>query len=311
MAAKKWRKKVLTFKIETTYGTNAVPTGAANAVRAKNVTWNPMEGQDVDLGHETPYLGNQGTTPADLHATLSFEIDLVGSGTAGTAPESGAVLRALGCAETVSAGTSVTYNPISGAMEAATIQLNIDGILYQTTGARGDCDIVANASGIPVLQCKFTGLFVAPSDTAAQTPDYSAWLDPKVVSNANSPVFTIDGDDRIMRSFKMAFGNDVQPRFLVGAEEIVVPDRAEMVEMQIEATALSGFNPYAIAAAGGDVPLVLQHEAAAGRIVTLNIPKVQLMRPGAPTEAQGIMEWPLSGKPLPDAGNDQWTLVFT
>ncbi|WP_425099135.1 phage tail tube protein [Tropicibacter sp. S64] len=309
--AKFWRKKVVTFKIESAYGTNATPTGAANAVRAMNVSWNPMEGQDVELGHETPWLGNQGTVVADQHATLSFELPLVGSGAAGTAPECGPVLRAMGLAQTIVASTSVTYNPISSGFESATIQLEIDGVLFQTVGARGDMDIVANASGIPVLMCRFTGLWVAPSDATITSPDISNWLDPKVVSNANTPVFTIDGDDHVMRSFKLALGNDLQTRFLVGVEEIVIVDRAEMVETQIEATALSVLNPYTLAAAGSDVPIVLQHEAVAGRIVTLNVPKAKIMRPGAPTEAQGIMEWPLSFKPLPDTGNDQFTIVFT
>ncbi|MBY6118543.1 hypothetical protein KUV64_05325 [Mameliella alba] len=308
---KYWRKKVLTFKLEDTYGTNSGPTGAANAVRAKNVKWNPMNGQDVELGHETPYLGNSGTIPADVHATLSFDLDLVGSGAAGTAPEAGSVLRALGCAETVVADTSVTYNPISGDMEAATIALNIDGILFVTTGARGDCDLIANASGIPLLQCRFTGLFTVPTDAAPETPDYSAWLDPKVISNANTPVFTIDGGSRVMRSFKMAFGNDIQPRFLVGDENIAMPDRSEQIECQIQATALSVFNPYALALSGSRVPINLQHEAVAGRIVTLSVPNAQVMRPGEPTEGQGIMEWPLMFTPRADSGNDQWTLTFT
>jgi len=35
------------------------------------------------------------------------------------------------------------------------------------------------------------------------------------------------------------------------------------------------------------------------------------VHPGAPTEAQGITEWPLNLTPLPDTGNDQWTLTLT
>lgn len=40
-----WRKKVLTFKLETTYGTDATPTGAANAVLAIDMAVMPMARQ--------------------------------------------------------------------------------------------------------------------------------------------------------------------------------------------------------------------------------------------------------------------------
>lgn len=311
MAAKYWRKKVILAKLESTYGTDPTPTGAADAVRAKNVRFNPQEGGDKDLGHETPYMGANATIAVDLHGTLEFDVDLVGSGTAGTAPAFGALLRGCGMAETIVADTSVTYNPISAAFESLTLYLNVDGILYTMTGARGTCTIEANASSEPLLRFKFTALYTAPSDAGAPTPTLTGWLDPKVVSDRNTPTFTIAGSDRILRSMTLDLGNTVEPRFLVNHEEIVISDRAEMLQMQVEAAALAAFNPYALAEAGTRVAIVLQHEATAGRIITLSVPTAQAMRPGTPTEAQGITEWPLSFKPLPALGNDQFTLAFT
>ncbi len=307
----RWREKTLLFKIEATYGTDAEPTGAANAVRAKNVAWNPMEGQDVDLAHEQPDLGGSPTIVADLHATLEFEVDLVGSGVAGTAPAFGPILRALGCAETVAAATSVTYNPVSSGHDAATVYLNVGGILYTSLGVRASGTITLNASGVPILKVMMAGLWVAPADQAKPTPDFTGWNNPKIVSHANS-AFTIDGSARVLRSFTFDLGNEVEPRFLVGNESIEIVDRAEKLDVQIEAVPLATFNPYALAESGDRVPVVFTHEkATAGRIITLTAPTCQLMRPGAPTEAQGITEWPLSFKPLPTTGNDQWTLAFT
>lgn len=309
--AKFWRKKVILFKVETAYGTDAVPTGAVNAIKAKNVRLTPMEGTDVDLGHEQPFLGNQGSAIADLHANLTFEVDLVGSGTAGQAPAFGPLLLACGCAETTVADTSVTYNPISANMDAGTSYINIDGLLFVSTGMRGTFDLVVNASGVPVLQFNMTGLYVPPSDSPAPTPDYSTWPDPKVASNQNTPVFQIDGADLIMRSFKLTMGNEVSPRFLIGHEEVVISDRAEMIETQIETPDLATFNPYALAEQQTRVSLTLTHEAQAGRVATLAVPSAQMQRPDAPTDAQGIVESPLRLKPLPVTGNDQWTLTFT
>ncbi|MCT4554630.1 MAG: phage tail tube protein [Pelagimonas sp.] len=306
-----WKDKVLLFKAEATYGVDPNPSGAADAVRAKNVTFRPMEGTDVDLGHETPYLGANETLPAELHATLSFECDLVGSGVAGTPPPYASALKACATAETVDPGVSVTFNPVSDNHDSATAYLNIGGILYRSNGMRGNCEIVVNASGVPVLMFSFTGLFVAPSDQAKPTPDYSAWLDPKVASNANTPVFEMGGNGRVLRSFKLNFGNEVQGRFLIGKEEIASPDRNDMIECQVEATPLAIFDPYALALNGTDLTIALQHGTVPGRIVSLNVPRGRMQRPGAPTQSQGVMEHPLSIKALPVNGNDQWTLTFT
>ncbi|MEL6888376.1 MAG: hypothetical protein AAFO86_06670, partial [Pseudomonadota bacterium] len=92
-----WRDKIMAIDIETTYGTDASPAGA-DAVLAKQVTLSPMEGNDLDRELELPYFGSQGTIPVELHAKLAFEVELAPSGTAGTAPAWGKLLRACGCA---------------------------------------------------------------------------------------------------------------------------------------------------------------------------------------------------------------------
>ncbi|NTT88503.1 hypothetical protein HS053_21670, partial [Tabrizicola sp. SY72] len=45
-----WRLQALLAKIETVYGTDPTPTGAANAILAEDVRVMPMEGQDVTRG---------------------------------------------------------------------------------------------------------------------------------------------------------------------------------------------------------------------------------------------------------------------
>lgn len=306
-----FRKKVLLAKIEATYGTDANPTGAANAILASEISIQPMEGSDLDRGHDTPYLGANATIPVDVHSVATFKVELAGSGAAGTAPGWGPLLRACGVAETVSAGTSVLYNPISDAFESVTTYLNIDGTLYALIGARGNCDITVNASGIPQLEFTFTGLWVKPTAQALPTPVYSAFQKPLAGSKANTPTFTIDGDAHVLRSFKLGLGNDVQGRFLIGEEEIVIADRSDMIDLQIKAVPLATLDPFALARDQATVPLQLVHGKTAGNIATLDVDTAQMQRPTGITEAQGIKEWPLKMVPLPGAGNDQWTLTLT
>lgn len=307
----RFRKKVLLAKIETTYGTDATPTGAANAMLASNISIQPMEGSDAERGHDQPFLGNDGTIPYDLHSRMTFQVELAGSGTAGTAPAWGPLLRACGAAETIAASTSVTYNPISDGFESATIYLNIDGTLYALLGARGTATFRVNASAIPVIEFEFTGLWTKPVASALPTADVSAFQKPLVGSAANTPTFTIDGTGHVMRNFALVLGNEVEARFLIGAEAIEIIDRAETLETQIEAVALSTLDPFALARDQGTVAVSLVHGKTAGSIATIAVPNAQVQRPGSPVEAQGIKEWPLNFAPKPVTGNDQWTLTLT
>jgi len=309
--ALRFRRKMLLAKIEGTYGTDAVPTGLADAVLANDIEISPMEGADADRGHDQLYLGANATIPYDLHMVISFEVELEPSGTAGVAPAWAPLMRACAVGETIVADTSVAYAPISENHESVTIHFNIDGQLHALTGARGTAVVTVAASGIPTMRFTFTGLWTKPTDDTLPTVDLTAWQKPRVASDTNTPTFTIAGTDHVLRSLTLDLGNQVEGRFLIGAEQIMIVDRAESMEAQIEATALATLDPYALARDQTEVELNLVHGTGAGRVATLNVPAAQVQRPGAPTEAQGIMEWPLRMVPLPVTGNDQWTITLT
>ena len=310
-----WRKKVLLAKIETTYGTDPTPTGVANAILAVDVKLNPMEGQDIERGLDLPWFANDGTIPADLHMKLSFKVELQASGALGVAPAWGPLIRACGWAQTIVASTSVTYNPISSGLESATFYLNIDGQLHVMKGARGTCKLTIGAQSIPYLEFSFQGLFAVPTDTAAPTPTLTGFKDPLAASAANTPVFTLGGVSLVLRSLTFDFGNKLENRFLIGgssaAHSVQITDRAETLEMNVEAVAMSTLNPFSLAQAMTTSVVALQHGTAAGYRATLNVPALQLQRPANLDNTQNILEWPLRGIPKPVSGNDQATLVLT
>lgn len=307
----RWKSKILLAKIETTYGTDAVPTGAANAILATNVEFKPMEGQDVSRELELPYLAAQPTVATALFSTLSFRVELAPSGTAGTAPAWGVLLRACGVAQTLSAGVSVTYNPISDNHESASIYFWIGGTRYVIKGARGTAVLRCTAQGILYIEFAFTGLFSVASEQARPTPDLAAFKKPQVATTVNTPTFTIDGTAFVMRSFALDLGNDVQTRFLVGADQVLIVDRSDKIATQVEAVPMTTWNPYQKALDGTAVPVQLVHGTGAGRISTLAVAAAQVQRPAGLENAQNIVEWPLGLVPLPTAGNDQWTLTLT
>jgi len=308
-----WKSKILLAKIEASYGTDAAPTGADNAILATNVSLSPMEGQDVSRELELPWLAAQATIPAGLFSRLTFRVELVGSGTAGVAPAWGVLLRMCAASQTVVTDTSVTYRPVTDSHESGTIHFWVGPTRYVLRGTRGTAVIRLNAQGIAVLEFTFTGLFAQPSDVARPTPDLTAFLRPKIVSSANTPVFTVDAIPLVMRNYAADLGNDVQTRFLVGAENVLIVDRPrELVSFQVEAVPLATYDPYAAALDEDEfLEIEIQHEDTAGRTITLTHPATQPQRPGGLANQQNITEWPLRHVPQPVNGNDQWALVLT
>lgn len=307
---KYWRKKVLLAKIEATYGTDALPA-AANAIEAQDVQLRPMEGQDVDRALERPYFGSSGTIPVDLHMVLTFKVQLAGSGAAGTAPAWGVLLRGCAMAETITPGQDAVYNPVSDGIESLTFYLNIDGVLFKLRGGRGTLEVDVNASGIPEASFTFTGVFTKASDQAAPTPDYTAWQVPEAASSANTPVFTLNGQARVMRSFKLNVANTVSPRFLIGRDSIEITDRQALVECQVEGTNIAGFDPFQLALDRSSVAVALTHGTQAGQRVAIAVPAAQMQRPGQAANGDGVVEWPLRLSAKPVAGNDDFTITVS
>lgn len=104
--ALKWRKKALLIKSEVTYGVDPVPTGLANAILGLDVELTPLEGEELRRGVLKPFLGQMPSTLVGIHALLSFGIEFAGSGTGGTPPAYGPILRACGLAETAITGNA-------------------------------------------------------------------------------------------------------------------------------------------------------------------------------------------------------------
>lgn len=307
----KWPNKILLVKIESPYGVDASPSGASNAVLASNIELKPMEGTDVDRELEQPWLSANETIPTGLHSKISFSVELAPSGTAGTPPAWGPMLRGCGVAEVITASTSVAYNPVTDDHEGVTIKIYIAKTLYAMVGARGTCKLNLTAQAVPKLEFEFTGLFVKPAEGTRPTVDLSGFKGPQVVTKANTPTFSIGATDFEMKSAMLDLGNTVEGRFLVKQEEILITDKSEMFETTVNALALTTFDPFDLALNQTKSVISLVHGTGAGKIASLGIPAAQMQRPQGLANSQNVKEWPLRMVPLPVSGNDQWTLTLT
>lgn len=306
------RLKVLLAKPEETYGVDPTLTGAADAILAKNVSLRPMEGQDVPRNLIQAHLAGEATIPAGLYTVIEFDTELVPSGTAGVAPAWGPLMRGAGFAEVIEEDVSVTYTPVSEGHESLYIKYWLGPTLHALNGARADATITIGAQGIPIIRWTYTGLWVPPADVARAAPTLTAWKKPLVASKKNTPAFSANGVNLVLRSYSLKFGNQVEPRLLIPSEQIMIVNRAEALDLDVEVAPLATFNPFALAEAQTQIPVSIQHGTVAGSKVTISAPMCQVKRPQGSQENQGIEERTLNLSPLPtDAGNDQISIVLT
>lgn len=305
-------QKVLLAKIEATPGVDANPTGAANAILAMDGKISPMEGADTSRDLDMPDGRANETIPTGLHGKITFSVELTASGTAGTPPAHGVLMRGCGCSEVVTPGASVEYARILSGYEALTIYFAIGRVRYVMLCSRGNAKINIQGAAVPKIEFEFTGLFTVPTDAAPATPDLTNFEEPLVATAENTPVFTIDGISFGMASAVLNLGNKVEPRFRVGEELVLITKRAEKFEAKVTAQRLNVWNPYQKAKDAARVPIVLTHGTEAGKIATVTIPSAQVQRPGGLSETDNILDWELNFLPLPDAAaTDQWRLTYT
>lgn len=107
----KFADKTILVAVETTYGTDAAPTGSANAIQIMDVSIVPMAGGTVTFDYVRPDLGARPKIPVNTHVTLSFAVAVAGRGTAGQVPGYGVLFRGCGMSQTTHAAAAIQASP--------------------------------------------------------------------------------------------------------------------------------------------------------------------------------------------------------
>ena len=133
------RIKGLAVELEATYNTDPTVDPATDAVLTRGLSVTPLEGDFIqrDLDRET--LGAEGDILVASRCVMAAQVEVAGSGAAGTVPVYEDLFRACGYgAGSVVASTSVTYNLVSSAFSSVWAEANLDGIEFIASGARGN-----------------------------------------------------------------------------------------------------------------------------------------------------------------------------
>ena len=306
------RKKLLLAKIEAAYGTDSTPTGSA-AILVRNLEVVPLQSDIVQRELIRPYLGNYEQLLANTRVQVTFEVELAGSGTAGTPPAYGPILRSCALSETLGAST-VTYQPESelSGFESTTLYFFIDGIRHVITGARGTFTLNGTVGAIPTIQFTMTGIFNAPTDTALAVPTYASQATPLIFKNGNTTSFSAFSYSGALQSIDFNIANEIIYRELIGGtKEVIITDRKPGGTLQIEAVLLAAKNYFTVSTGSTTGSITFQHGTAAGNRVTLTMAQSDLADVSY-ADMNGIQMLNLPYVATPTAaGNDELTLVFT
>lgn len=306
----KFDKKLLLIKLEATYGIDANPTGLANAILSKDVEITPLEAEALERGLVKPYLGADEDILVGEHILLTAKAELQGSGVAGTAPGLGVILRSSGFAEVIVAGTSVEYVLAAQDYESATVHFYQGDTLHAMRGAMASVKVMLE-KGIPYLEFNYIGLWVDPAKVVAPTSDFSVWQKPTPTGATRTSGFMLNGFAAEPTKLNLDVGQEVKYIESLTTAKIDITKRSASGSTTILAPELDQHNYFDDAKNSVTGPLTITHGNTAGKIVTIDCPKVQAKAPKySDFEGQAALDMDLKLIPT-SAGNDEIKMTFT
>jgi hypothetical protein len=307
------RKRLILAKIETTYGTDSLTaTTGAEALLVRNLDVTPLNADAASRDLVKFYYGNSEQLLSKTSSTISFEVELAGSGTAGTAPKYDPVLQACALAPT-SGGGSVTYNPVSASIKSCTIYINVDGVLHKFTGCRGTMSMNCSLGQIPTLKFDLTSIYNEPTDAAALSPTYDKQATPLIFKQGNTTAFTFFTTSTFcLSSFEFNLANEITYRELVNCnKEVIITDRKPAGSVMIEAPLTATKNFFNLATTDTTGGLTFLHGLNAGNRVTFTANQVDITAPTY-SDMDGIVMLSVPFVAIPTtAGNNEFSLAYS
>lgn len=229
------RKRLILAKTEATYGTDSSPAGT-DAILVKELEITPIEADVVSRDLIRPYLGNSDQLLANTRVSITFQVELAGSGTAATAPRFSSLLKACGMAETTTAaaitGTAQAGSAGSITLAAASSATDdiYNGMIITITGGTGSGGV-----GIITDYVGSTKVATVQKSTATFTPSASSTY--SIAANVGYKPVSASFD-----SASIYFNNDGVLHIITGARGTFVLN-AEVGEIPtIEFTMLGIYN---------------------------------------------------------------------
>lgn len=245
------RKTVILAKVEATIGTDAVPTGADNAILCDDAPELTPVGDKIERNVVRDSFSPAGHVIGAKEWNLNVVCELKGNDLntgEPVAPEIEPLL--LCCGMKVDTGTSGErkFIPTSERSEqkTATIYFYKDGQLRKLLGCRGSFKVECNVGQIPKITFTIRGLFNLPVDSSNPGTVTTSDMTPAVCTSMG---FKVDTYTPLgVTSLGLDLGATLSRRMDVNAAEgvagIEITGRRPTGSFDPEADTLVNFNPY-------------------------------------------------------------------
>ena len=308
------RNRILLCKEESVAGSDSTPTVSANALEVSNlkINWQgDLLDRDIMRGNISPVNPVVGKRWAEV----SFDLELKGGGTKGTASRIGDLLEACSMLETASAGSSVTYTPTSASQKTATIYVydndSASAVLHKITGTMGNFTMKLTAGQYGVLSFAMRGMYNAPSDVALTVaPTYETTTPPIV----ESCTFTLNSSNLLIaQELSLDLGNEVASRDDInspsGLKSFIIANRKGKGSFNPEAMLVASYGFWADWTGATQRALSCVVGTASGNKVTITAPKVTIDSI-ADGDRERILVRDVPFSLGQNAGNDELSLKF-
>jgi len=315
------RKTVVLAKIEATYGTDASPTEAANAILTTVPTID-TDAQLLERNYTRPSLSPTAPVTGRKLVRIGFQTELksqtnADAGSSASPIELDPILQMAGLIPDYNTGTDVTYSPISGQAatpfkSASVYVYSGNEVLHKALGSFANLTMEFVAGQYPVLTVDIMGRYSQPYDSVSIVVDYAGDL--PVMSESLSLVFGAVTGLRIP-NFTINLNNEIVERPDVNSAEglkgLRISGRRPTVTFRIEKELMATFGVYAALDAGTTYAVSFTHGATGGQKITITIPKFRFTKVGESEDA-GIAMLDVEGvcAANSDAGDDELTIKF-
>ncbi|MBL8387010.1 MAG: hypothetical protein JNK17_02115 [Hydrogenophaga sp.] len=308
---KKMRNMLVLAGVQTAQGTPLALTAGANAVLCRSAGPSVINAEFVKRPLIRGAMGNYGSDPNGIYRSLELEVELAGSGTAGTKPGQAALLVGCRMTETLTAGTKVDYQPATTGEKYLTMECYLDGVKFKMTDAIGTVSFEMSPGGYPIAKYKFIGVYEMLTDTPNPTGAvFTTQLKPLLVNKTNTPTFTIDALALPTSAFSLDLANDISWRELINYAAPDQADRNPTASVTVELGTVAAKNWGETIKAGTAMPLLITHGLTAGNIVKLSAPKLMVNAEPSLSDDKGNAMLQMNLDVTPTSGNDELTITF-
>lgn len=302
-------RRAMLFALESEYNDGTTtPEAATDAILTREITVTPLSGSDIERNFVRPYYGNSPKAAGEKHVEAVIEVELNTSGTAGTAPPWGKLLRCCGFAEVVVDGESVTYSPVSENEDSGVFFAHVDGNLHKGRGVHGTAAFTVNAESMPVIRFTLRGLLSPVTQEQLPNVTLSQWREALAVNTLNTKPLAFMGATVPFNQFSLDMSGQVVHNKIVGSNDIQITGRSPSGQLSIEDPGVGVMNYFQVSQNADTGPLMLTQGKTAGDIIEISMPKVGIESPSY-SDQDGTQMLSINYMPEPVDGNDEVTIT--